>query len=131
MSEEELDIELIEKYHRGLLNGSDLETFHQRRQNDETFANSVEAYKDIFQAIEYFGKQKDIGDTIGEWEKEIKDQNKKKQTGQSGGAVLIEGKQAFLNRDRIYWAAAAVITLAIVSYIFLFQAPNPDKLYEA
>lgn len=128
--EEEIDIELVEKYYRGMLHGSALEEFHKREKTDEAFASAVQSYKDIFQAIEYFGKQEEIANTIAEWDHEIK---KKQSEGSDQTLTIGKSRTFYINRQRVYWAAAAVITLTIVSYIWVFKTSTPDtsKLYEA
>lgn len=129
VTEEEIDIDLIEKYQKGLLNGASLESFLEREKHDKDFADKVKSYLSIIAGIEYYGKQKDFADTVRDWESEIKDRDKKKQ-GKSLEMSPAEPEKGtfFIGRKSVYWLAAAVVSLLIVSSVFLFQSSEPDTL---
>ena len=129
MTEEEQDIELIEKYHKGLLKEASLESFLAREKSDKDFAEKVKIYKHIIEGIQYFGKQKELADSIHEWESEIKGQSKKKQFGQVQTSLgEAEGRTIFFGRKRVYWLAAAAVSLLIASSVILLLPTEPDTM---
>jgi tetratricopeptide (TPR) repeat protein len=137
VNEDEMDIDLIERYHKGLLKDSELDEFFKRERNDKDFAQSVRSYKGLMEGIEYFGKQKDFADTIRQWEEEIREPHKKKhsETVTLSPEISEAGEEKgrfFIDRRNIYWLAAAVVSLLIVSAVFLLKPVTPDAiaLYE-
>ena len=132
-NQDDSDIDLIEKYHRGLLEGTELEEFRTREKADNAFAKKVKSYISIIEGIEYYGKQKDFADTIQEWEKEIKEHSRAKPEPYIGSAGESEPGVIPMHRKNMFWVAAAVVSLFIVSAVFLFRSATPDPtiLFEA
>lgn len=129
MTDEEMDIELIEKYHKGLLDEVSLEAFLEREKRDKDFADKVKLYRYIISGIEYYGKQLEVAESISGWENEIKGHDKKKhfevlKTSSPAGRE----RSFFMPSQGVYWMAAAVITLLIVSSVFLLWPSSPDNM---
>lgn len=122
LNDDTVDIDLIERYYRGLLDDTELQDFRKRENDDKDFADKVKAYTEILGGLEYYVNQKDFADTLQEWEREIKEQPKKKHV----DVVPLYRKNAF------WLAAAAVAGLVVVSAVFLFRStpPDPVALYE-
>lgn len=102
MTEEEFDIDLIERYHRGQLEQSELGDFIARQATDRDFAEKVRAYQELIEGIAYYGRQKDFATTVAGWEQEYKAGRK--------GDVTIAG----FRLNRTYLAIAATVLLLAV-----------------
>ena len=132
-NQDDIDIDLIERYHRGLLDGADLQDFLKREKEDNDFAQKVRSYINVIEGIEYYGKQKDFADTIQEWEKEIKEHSRTGQKPHTGSTGEKASHVVPMHRKNLYWLAAAVVTLLVVSGVFLFRSatPDPTVLFQA
>ena len=129
MKDDEIDLEQIEKYHKGLLNDEALKAFFEREKNDIEFSAKVKSYREIMDGISYFGKQKDFADSVTEWEKEIKKSEKtQERTLETSQEESEEKGSVFISQKKWYLAAAAAVILLIVSYVFLYRPPPSDPI---
>ena len=132
--DDSIDIELIENYHRGLLQGIDLENFIRREQGDKEFALKVKAYSEIFEGIDYYGKQAEFAETIQGWEREIKEESKKK-IFEGAPRTEFENNEGIIpiNRNNILWlgSAAAAAVLILIVFLTYFQRDKPEALADA
>jgi tetratricopeptide (TPR) repeat protein len=115
VTDEQPDIDLIERYHRGLLEEPELGQFIAREKTDRDFADKVRSYRELFAGIEYYAKQKDFADTVAAWEHELKAGTKKN--------VSIGHFQ--INRT-ILATAAAVLLLIIPLGTWWVSIKSPD-----
>jgi len=120
LNEDDIDIDLIERYHRGHLDGPELEVFLKREKSDKDFAQKIRSYINIIEGIEYYGKQKNFAETIQGWENEIKEQPSSGTTTQSEQRIIP------FHRKNLFWVAAAAVSLIIVSAIFLLRSGTQD-----
>jgi tetratricopeptide (TPR) repeat protein len=113
--DEEKDIDLIEKYHKGVLSDHERRQVTERMAGDPVFATMVEDYTDIFSGIRSAGKEK-FKATVAEWETEIK---REEQQNKDAG---------FFSK---YWQLAAVLLIvALVAVYFLVPGKEtPEALY--
>jgi tetratricopeptide (TPR) repeat protein len=118
--DDEAEIDLIEQYHKGLLNKEKLDEFFEREKSDKDFSAKVKAFKEIMEGINYHGQQKSISDSILLWEKEIKEKTVK--VNQNDAGIIP------LHRKSFYFVAASIVGLLIIGAIFLFRPAPPDTL---
>ena len=132
--DDSIDIELIENYHRGLLQGTDLENFIRRERGDKEFAIKVKAYIEIIEGIEYYGKQAEFAETIQGWEREIKEQSKKKIFEGAPRTEFDDNEGVIpIRRNYIFWLGSAVAASVLILIVFLtyFQKDRPEELADA
>lgn len=120
LSEDDNDIDLIERYHRGLLDEAELEDFLKREKEDKDFGQKIRSYTEVIEGIEYYGKQKDFAETVQAWEKELKEGSDSKES-----APTIS-----LFRKNTFWlaAAAAVSIPLLIAYLVFTQMDSPQRL---
>lgn len=134
LNEDETDIDLIERYHRGLLDGAELEDFLRREKDDKAFAQKIRSYTEIIEGIEYYGKQKEFADTVQEWENEIKkNSDLKRSEALRPSDPQGEVRTIPMYRKNTFWlaAAAAVAIPLLVAYLVFFQRQRPETLATA
>lgn len=133
--DDSIDLELIENYHRGLLQGRDLEDFIRREQGDKEFALKAKAYSEIFEGIEYYGKQAEFAETIQGWEREIKEEESKRKIFAGAPRTEPENNHGVIpiNRNNIFWigSAAAAAVLILIVFLMYFQNDKPEALADA
>lgn len=115
MNMHEEDLQLIEKYIDGELDGKALADFHARMEADVEFAQAVRMEEDIMESIELWGN------------KELKNKLEKIGEEEIGNAEI---KNINTRRRKFLWAAAAVLGLAVIAKFALhISPPSPEKLY--
>jgi tetratricopeptide (TPR) repeat protein len=133
LEDDSVDIELIERYHKGQLAEAELANFLQRQKSDREFANKVRSYSEVIEGIEYYGMQQDFAETIREWEKEIKDGVSGNDLNDTGDTTPDEGRRIIpINRNRsLWWGAAIAASLAfVVVMLTFFPKSTPRRLAE-
>lgn len=130
LDNDSIDIELIEKYHKGLLQGAELEQFVRREKGDKDFALKVKSYTEIMEGIKYYGEQMEFAETVQGWEKEIK--------ATSGTATPdlpdqlqspADNKIIPINRRNLYWfSAIAASFLILILFTTVFKNKDPQEL---
>lgn len=126
------DLELIEKYYKGRLAGSELDEFIRREKSDKSFAEKVKSYTEIMSGIDYYGEQQEFADTIKGWENEIKEISKKKSiSGSVDPPLKSDGKVIPINRSNMYWLGAAAASVLIVIAFLTFRNEEPEQLASA
>ena len=126
-----IHIELIENYHRHLLHGTDLEHFIRRENADQEFALTVNAYREIMEGIVYYGKQVEFAATIQGWEREVKEESKKKVfEGAPQTEFKKNGSVIPINRSNLFSLASAAAASVLILIVFLtyFEADKPEQL---
>lgn len=116
MTQEELDIEWIEKYYRGLLTETELEDFREREKGDVDFADRVRSYRDIFEGIEYYGKQKEFAETLASWEQELKTSKKNE---------FLLGSVRISKPALAIAATVALLMIPLATWWLSFDSPDP------
>ena len=115
--EEENDIELIERYHKGTLKAEELQSIKDRMAADPSFAQKVEDFKDIFIGIKAHGEKK-FSEMVGHWENYAQEQEK---------------TIPMLTRARLINLAAVLVLVAAIGTMFLFLGDDakktPEELY--
>jgi len=129
LDDEDVDIDLIEKYHRGDLAGAELEHFLNREKADKDFALKVRSYTEIMEGIVYYGKQQEFAQTILEWEKEIKGRPEKNESDEfTSGPARNETPVIPITRKQLFWLSAAASVAFITAFLIFFRNENPEKL---
>lgn len=128
--DDDAEIELIEKYHRGLLVGADLDGFLNREKRDRDFAQKIRSYTEIIEGIQYYGKQQEFAETILEWEKEIKGQREKEIANDftNASSTRSETRVIAINRRNIFWLSAAACIAFIIAFLIFFPNGDPENL---
>jgi tetratricopeptide (TPR) repeat protein len=109
MKDEEDDIDLIEAYLRGTLDGQALAAFQKRRQDDPEFDREVSDYSQIINQIQTTHEH-NFMNKLKRWDSEIENRQ--------------EAKVVPLRR--IFSIAASVLLLALVG-VYLFRNSQPDR----
>jgi tetratricopeptide (TPR) repeat protein len=102
-SQEEIDIELIETYHKRKLGKKEQYEFDKRISEDPEFAQKVEDYLLIINAVTALGAN-EFDNKIQSWEDEIQNKNKKK-----------------IELRRLWMAAAGIIIILLPIGYWLFS----------
>lgn len=110
MDNEELDIELIEKYLKGTLTPEELKNFDQRIKDDADFAEKIEDYKDIIDGIQ-LASHHEFKAEVASWEEEIKAEEGK-------------GKQLVFTPWKKYLSIAATLILLVTAGIYFLMPPK-------
>jgi tetratricopeptide (TPR) repeat protein len=133
LNEDDTDIDLIERYHRGLLGGAELEGFLRREKEDKEFARKIRSYTEIIEGIEYYGKQKDFADAVQEWENEAKKKSDPKPAKALSPDPEAGVRTISMYRKHRFWlaAAAAVSIPLLIAYLVFFQKDRPQRLATA
>lgn len=118
MSQDEKDIELIDKYVKGELSGDALAGFEQRLATDITFAEQVEWHEKL------------VGGIKKQSQKELKDYLQSLEEEDVSLHIKSEPKIKFFLSDYWKYSMAAAVTLLIVSaFIFNWLRPSPQDLF--
>lgn len=131
LDNDSIDIELIERYHKSLLRGTELDQFIRREKGDKDFAVKVRSYTEIMEGIKYYGEQMEFAETIQGWEKEIKETSKNRTLELPDQEEYEADKKVIpINRRSLFWfsgAVAASLLILIVVTTF-FQKETPREL---
>ena len=126
---DDADLDLIERYHRRLLTGIELDDFLIRQRSDKDFAQKVRSYTEIFEGIAYYGRQQAFAETILDWEKEIKAGPQRSDSERPAtGALKPEARVVPLNRRTILWLSAAACVAFIIAFLVFLQNETPQTL---
>ena len=131
LDNDSIDIELIERYHKGLLRGTELDQFIKREKGDKDFAVKVRSYTEIMEGIKYYGEQMEFAETIQGWEKEIKETSKNRTLElpdqEEYGA---DNKVIPINRRSLFWFSGAVAASLLIVIVFttFIQNESPSEL---
>ena len=131
---ESIDIQLIEDYTRGILDGADRDNFIRRERGDKEFALKVKAYSEIIEGINYYGKQAKFAETIQGWEREIKARAKKQVFKGAPGTRFEKHRDDIpINRNNIFWlrCAAAASVLILILFLTYYQDYKHEELADA
>ena len=114
MKDEEEDIDLIEAYLRGTLDGQALAAFQKRRMDDPEFDREVTDYSQIINQIETT-QQKNFVNKVKGWDSEIENRQEAK----------------VIPLRTIFSIAASVLLLTLVGvYLFRNSQPDHEQLFQ-
>lgn len=119
MTQEELDIELIERYLEGRLSQEELNEFRQRLSRDRNFEKSVETYKAIIGGIKYSGEN-------------ILRQKLKKLEASITAQENLDKRKFGIPLKPIYSYSAAATILLLLTFTFIFilrHNPSPREVF--
>jgi tetratricopeptide (TPR) repeat protein len=114
MDEEEMDIELIEKYLANTLTSDEVAQVDARLKMDVAFAKKVNEYSDIIEGIRNV-TQHDFIKEVAAWEDEIKADTK-----------LVK---PLWSRSYLSMAAGLVLLILVGMYLFYPRTENPQQLF--
>ena len=121
MNLNELEIELIEKYVEGRLEGEAMTDFNTRMKSDKAFADEVTVYQQLMKGVESYGAD-DFMTKVGQWENEYKNAPKQEardtKNDADGKVVKLSSRRQYIK----YMGIAAAVALALFAGSQLFTS---------